>query len=151
MKAVVVLGLILAVGMGLAGYAAEMAPIRDGDPATFWHSACGIDVGVDQTQQGRIYLPREGWFIYYMQGFHGQFIYRVKDGGQAPMDAIISATSRAAEALRINDVVGSVTPGLQADLVGTAGNPVDDITAVRRVVFVMKAGKVYRYEPAPAR
>lgn len=84
-------------------------------------------------------------------GAHGrnaeEFIYRVKDGGQAPMDAIISATSRAAEALRINDSVGAVTPGLQADLVGTDGNPVDDITAVRKVVFVMKAGKVYRYGP----
>jgi imidazolonepropionase-like amidohydrolase len=82
-------------------------------------------------------------------GAHGrnaeEFIYRVKDGGQAPMDAIISATSRAAEALRLNDVVGSIAPGMQADLVGTAGNPVEEITAVRRVVFVMKAGKVYRY------
>jgi imidazolonepropionase-like amidohydrolase len=84
-------------------------------------------------------------------GAHGrnaeEFIYRVKDGGQEPMDAIISATSRAAEALRIDDLVGSITQGLQADLVATAGNPVEDITAVRRVVFVMKAGKVYRYVP----
>ena len=82
-------------------------------------------------------------------GAHGrnaeEFIYRVKDGGQAPMDAMISATSRAAEALRINDTVGSIAPGLQADMVATDGNPLDDITAVRRVVFVMKAGKVYRY------
>jgi imidazolonepropionase-like amidohydrolase len=84
-------------------------------------------------------------------GAHGrnaeEFIYRVKDGGQDPMDAIISATSRAAEALRINNSVGSIAPGLQADLVATAGNPVNDITAVRRVVFVMKAGKVYQYIP----
>jgi imidazolonepropionase-like amidohydrolase len=85
-------------------------------------------------------------------GAHGrnaeEFIYRVKDGGQSPMDAIVSATSRAAEALRIADSVGSVATGLQADLVATEGNPLDDITAVRRVVFVMKAGKVYRFVPS---
>ncbi len=85
-------------------------------------------------------------------GAHGrnaeEFIYRVKDGGQAPMDAIVSATSRAAEALRISDKVGSLTPGLQADLVAVSGNPLTDITAVRRVVFVMKAGQVYAFSPS---
>jgi imidazolonepropionase-like amidohydrolase len=84
-------------------------------------------------------------------GAHGrnaeEFIYRVQKGGQPPMQAIISATSLAAEALRINDTVGSIAPGMQADLVATDGNPIDDITAVRRVVFVMKAGHVYRFTP----
>ena len=86
-------------------------------------------------------------------GAHGrnaeEFIYRVKEGGQSPMKAIISATSLAAEALRINNTVGSIAPGMQADFVATAGNPIDDITAVRRVVFVMKAGKVFRFTPVP--
>lgn len=86
-------------------------------------------------------------------GAHGrnaeEFIYRVKQGGQPPMEAIISATSRAAQALRIDKEVGSIAPGMQADLVGTAGNPIDDITSVRRVAFVMKAGQVYRYVPTP--
>ncbi|HTS49964.1 MAG TPA: amidohydrolase family protein [Bryobacteraceae bacterium] len=83
-------------------------------------------------------------------GAHGrnaeEFIYRVRDGGQAPMDAIVSATSLAAESLRLQDKVGSVAPGLQADLVAVRGNPLDDITAVRNVVFVMKAGQVFRNE-----
>jgi imidazolonepropionase-like amidohydrolase len=87
-------------------------------------------------------------------GAHGrnaeEFIYRVRDGGQKPMDAIISATSRAAEALRIDKEVGAIAPGMQADFVATNGNPVNEITAVRRVCFVMKAGKVYRYQPAAA-
>ena len=86
-------------------------------------------------------------------GAHGrnaeEFIYRVHDGGQTPMDAIISATSRAYEALRISDTVGSIAPGMQADFVATSGNPLDTIEAVRRVVFVMKAGKLYRYTPLP--
>jgi imidazolonepropionase-like amidohydrolase len=82
-------------------------------------------------------------------GAHGrnaeEFIYRVKDGGQSPMDAMVSANSRAAEALRLKDV-GTVAPGMQADLIALDGDPLRDITAVRRVVFVMKAGKVYRNE-----
>jgi len=81
-------------------------------------------------------------------GAHGrnaeEFIYRVRDGGQDPMDAIISATSRAAESLGLGDQVGSVRPGYAADLVAVVGNPLDDITKVRQVVFVMKGGVVYK-------
>jgi imidazolonepropionase-like amidohydrolase len=81
-------------------------------------------------------------------GAHGrnaeEFIYRVKDGGQSPMDALVSANARAAEALRLSDSVGSIAPGMQADLIAIDGDPLKDITAVRRVVFVMKAGKVFR-------
>jgi len=81
-------------------------------------------------------------------GSHGrnseEFIYRVKDGGQPPMDAIISGTSRAAEALRLRDKIGSLMPNMAADIVAVDGDPLKDITAVRRVVFVMKGGKVYK-------
>jgi imidazolonepropionase-like amidohydrolase len=81
-------------------------------------------------------------------GAHGrnaeEFIYRVRDGGQSPMEALVSANARAAEALRLTDSVGSIAPGMQADLIAIDGDPLKDITAVRRVVFVMKAGKVYR-------
>jgi imidazolonepropionase-like amidohydrolase len=73
-----------------------------------------------------------------------EFIYRVKDGGQAPMDAMVSAMSRAAEALRLQDSLGTIAPGMQADIIALDGDPLKDITAVRRVVFVMKSGKVYR-------
>lgn len=81
-------------------------------------------------------------------GAHGrnaeEFIYRVRDGGQAPMDAIISATSLAAESLALADQIGRVRPGYQADLVAIAGNPLDDITTMRNVRFVMKGGVVYK-------
>jgi imidazolonepropionase-like amidohydrolase len=81
-------------------------------------------------------------------GSHGrnaeEFIYRVRDGGQPPMDAIVSATSLAAEALRLGDKVGSIAPSMAADIVAVDGDPLKDITAVRRVVFVMKNGKVYK-------
>ncbi len=81
-------------------------------------------------------------------GAHGhnaeEFIYRVKDGGQPPMDAIISGTSVAAESLRLGDKIGSIAPNMAADIVAVEGDPLKDITAVRRVVFVMRDGKVYK-------
>jgi imidazolonepropionase-like amidohydrolase len=81
-------------------------------------------------------------------GSHGrnaeEFIYRVRDGGQPPMDAIISGTSEAAEALRLGDRVGSIAPNMAADIVAVEGDPLKDITAVRHVVFVMKNGRVYK-------
>jgi imidazolonepropionase-like amidohydrolase len=83
-------------------------------------------------------------------GAHGrnaeEFIYRVRDGGEAPMDAIVSATSMAARSLGLQDQIGTITGGMQADVVAVAGNPLEDITAVRNVVFVMKGGKVFRNE-----
>jgi imidazolonepropionase-like amidohydrolase len=81
-------------------------------------------------------------------GAHGrnaeEFIYRVKDGGDKPMDALLSGTSVAAESLGLGDKIGAVAPGLEADLVAVEGNPLEDITAVRHVVFVMKHGRIYR-------
>jgi imidazolonepropionase-like amidohydrolase len=81
-------------------------------------------------------------------GSHGrnaeEFIYRVRDAHDKPMDAILSATSVSAESLGLGQKIGTIAPGFQADLVAVAGNPLEDITAVRRVVFVMKGGKIYR-------
>src|SRR5216117_493914 len=71
-----------------------------------------------------------------------ELIYRVQVGGQTPMAAIVSATSRSAQSLDLADTLGAIAPGLEADLIGLAGNPVEDITALRRVVFVMKEGTV---------
>ncbi len=88
-------------------------------------------------------------------GAHGrnseEFIYRVNDGGDKPMDALISATSLAAESLGLQDRIGTIAPAFEADLVATDGNPLEDITAVRRVVFVMKGGKVYKNVARSAR
>ena len=81
-------------------------------------------------------------------GAHGQnareIIYRVQQAGQPAMDAIVSATSLAAESLGLHDRVGSIAPGLEADLIAVDGDPTQDITALQRVVFVMKGGRVYK-------
>ena len=81
-------------------------------------------------------------------GAHGrnaeEFIYRVQKGGQPAMEAIMSGTSVAAESLGMGTQIGSLAAGMQADLVAVDGDPLRDITAVRRVVFVMKGGKVWK-------
>src|SRR5439155_1389431 len=60
-----------------------------------------------------------------------ELIYRVQVGGQTPMAAIVSATSLAAQSLQLADTIGALAPGLEADLIGLDGNPLDDITALR--------------------
>jgi imidazolonepropionase-like amidohydrolase len=81
-------------------------------------------------------------------GAHGrnaeEFIYRVRDGGVNPMAAMVSANSLGAQALGMADQIGSIAPGMQADIIALDGDPLKDITAVRRVVFVMKGGVVYK-------
>jgi imidazolonepropionase-like amidohydrolase len=82
-------------------------------------------------------------------GAHGrnaeEFIYRVRDGHEKPVDTIVSATSLSAESLGLGKEIGTIAPNFQADLVAVQGNPLDDITAVRHVVFVMKGGKVFKF------
>jgi imidazolonepropionase-like amidohydrolase len=81
-------------------------------------------------------------------GAHGRnaedLVCRVKDAGESPMHAIVSATSVNAEALGMSDKIGALAPGMEADIIAMDGDPTRDITAVRRVSFVMKGGKVYR-------
>lgn len=82
-------------------------------------------------------------------GAHGrnaeELIDRVRDGGQDPMAALVSANSLAAESLRLQNEIGSIAPGLQADIIAVDGDPLTNITAVRRVCFVMKGGVVYKH------
>jgi imidazolonepropionase-like amidohydrolase len=81
-------------------------------------------------------------------GLHGrnaeEFIRRVRDGGADPMSALVSAHSLGAEALGMSDRIGAIAPGLEADIIALDGDPLTDITAVRRVVFVMKGGVIYK-------
>ena len=72
-----------------------------------------------------------------------EIAYRVTLG-EAPMHAIVSATSVNAEILGWQDRVGSVTAGKLADLIAVSGNPLTDISALQNVRFVMKGGTVYK-------
>ena len=82
-------------------------------------------------------------------GAHGhnadEIVARVQQGNQKPMDAIVSATSLSAQSLGLAQTIGTLAAGFEADLVGLDGNPLNDITSVTRVAFVMKGGKVYKH------
>jgi imidazolonepropionase-like amidohydrolase len=81
-------------------------------------------------------------------GAHGQnareAFVRVKDGGQKPMDAIIGATSLAAESMNLGNEIGTLKPGYEADIVAVAGDPTKEITALKDVTFVMKGGRLFK-------
>jgi imidazolonepropionase-like amidohydrolase len=83
-----------------------------------------------------------------LAGAHGrnaeELIDRVRDAGVDPMSAMVSANSLAAEAVRMSDRIGSIAPGYEADIIALDGDPLKDVTAVRRVTFVMKGGVVYK-------
>jgi len=83
-------------------------------------------------------------------GAHGrnaeEFIGRVQHCGQSPMAALVAANSVAAEAIGMGEQLGRLAPGYAADIIALDGDPLKDITAVRRVVFVMRGGKIYKWE-----
>lgn len=78
---------------------------------------------------------------------HGQnareFQYMV-EAGMPPIEAILSATRGGADLIGASDRIGSLQPGRFADLIAVAGNPLTDITEMRRVTFVMKGGVVVK-------
>lgn len=84
-------------------------------------------------------------------GAHGhnveELIYRVQKGGQDPKAAITSATSLSAESLNLGDKIGSLAPGMDADIIVVEGDPLKNIETMRHVVFVMKGGQVFKNEP----
>lgn len=83
-------------------------------------------------------------------GAHGrnaeELLYRVREGGQSPADAIVSATSLAAASLHMGDEIGTVAAGWIADLIAVDGEPDRDITAIQRVRWVMRDGRAIPME-----
>jgi imidazolonepropionase-like amidohydrolase len=81
-------------------------------------------------------------------GAHGrngeEYIARIKQGGQEPMAVLISATSLSAKSLGLGNQIGTIAPGMQADIIAMDGNPLTDPTSVRRVEFVMKGGIIFK-------
>jgi imidazolonepropionase-like amidohydrolase len=77
---------------------------------------------------------------------HGLMPFEVQTAirfGVSPKDALLAATARGAEVLRIESRTGTLEPGKDADLIALDGNPLEDPTALERVVFVMKGGRTY--------
>jgi imidazolonepropionase-like amidohydrolase len=80
-------------------------------------------------------------------GAHGQnareILARV-DAGQKPMEALVGATSLSAESLGLGKTLGVLAPGFEADVIAVAGDPLKDIRTMKKPVFVMKGGRVYK-------
>ena len=66
------------------------------------------------------------------------------DYGMKPIDVLRSATSVNADVFEMGDKIGRIKKGLLADLIAVEGNPVSDITQLRKVVWVMKDGVVVK-------
>ncbi len=96
------------------------------------------------------------WGTDAVAGAHGRnvedLICRVNEAGMSPMEAIVSATSTSARAFggELATRIGALAPGMQADIIGVAGDPLRDITALRHVLFVMKGGRVYKHVAPPS-
>lgn len=77
-------------------------------------------------------------------GMNGkEFIYMV-DAGMPAIEAIQAATLAPAEILGVSDQLGTIEPGKLADIIAVPGNPLEDISVMTDVQFVMKDGKVYK-------
>ena len=78
-------------------------------------------------------------------GAHGrnaeELVYRVREGGQSPMEAVTSATSLAAESLGMANEIGTIDVGRMADIIAVEGDPSEEIEALQRVRFVMIGGR----------
>jgi imidazolonepropionase-like amidohydrolase len=70
--------------------------------------------------------------------------YYVKKAGFSPMDAIKTATVNTAELLNRQNRLGQVKKAFIADIIAVKGNPLNDITLLQNVAFVMKEGKIYK-------
>jgi imidazolonepropionase-like amidohydrolase len=69
---------------------------------------------------------------------------RMADYGMSPLDILRSATIHGAELLRREQDLGTVESGKYADVIAVDGDPLKDVKALGRVLFVMKAGEVYK-------
>jgi len=80
----------------------------------------------------------------YPHGWNGKQFKWMTRYGMTPMTAIQSATVNAADLLGISKNSGSITAGKKADIIAVLINPLDDVTSLENVQFVMKAGTVYK-------
>ena len=85
----------------------------------------------------------------YPHGMNGKQFAKMVEWGMTPMQAIVSATTSAADLLGWSDKVGSVQQGRFADLVAVSGDPLANISELERVQFVMKGGVVYKRDGKP--
>ena len=79
-------------------------------------------------------------------GDNAQEFSLMVEAGMPPMEAIVSATKNAADLLGESDHLGSISVGKYADVIAVRGNPIEDITLLEHIGFVMKDGIIYKTE-----
>lgn len=98
----------------------------------------GLELGVKVVMGTDVGMP------FNFHGDSAKEITLLVANGMDKMQAILSATSVAAEMLGWSDKIGTLDSGYFADIVATDGDPLDDITELQRIMFVMKDGKIYK-------
>ena len=66
------------------------------------------------------------------------------EAGMSETEAIVSATVSAAQLLGLSKEIGTIDAGKAADIIATTGNPLDDISALQHIAFVMRNGTIYK-------
>lgn len=82
-----------------------------------------------------------GWRLTRFDGL-AQELSLMQAGGMTAMEAIKASTSTSAKALGVDQIVGTIRPGLEADIIAVKGDPLRSDSALRKVRFVMRAGDV---------
>ncbi len=85
-----------------------------------------------------------------LPNLHAELELLVDSAGFPPLEAIRSATSIAARTMRLEQSIGTIAPGMQADLVVLRSDPVERISNTRDIEFVVKRGRVIERRPTPA-
>ena len=108
------------------------------------------EVGTIQRQSFTLAVKMGAKVVYatdsgvYPHGDNGKQFARAVRFGMTPAQALMSATSLTAELLGWEDSVGAIEPGMYADIIAVHGDPLDDISEMEDVDFVMKGGVVYK-------
>ena len=135
----------------IAGYCAahprqenEDRPYEDNEPG---RASRDIFEGVRNVERQYLHAFEAGLpFSLGSDGIYGAVPLEIEflvEAGIPPIDAIRSATAVAAKLIGYGDRLGTLEPGKWADVISVDGNPLDDITALRRVRFVMRDGVRY--------
>jgi imidazolonepropionase-like amidohydrolase len=78
-------------------------------------------------------------------GDNWQEFILMTDAGMSNKDALKSATIETAKLLRVEDKIGQIKPGMLADIIAVQNNPIEDISTVKNISFVMKDGVIYKH------